>query len=49
MEGNRGEALRAYQQFRELLADELGVAPTVMMTALIAHLRPAHLVPAAQP
>jgi DNA-binding SARP family transcriptional activator len=35
-EGNLGEALRAYEQFRQLLADELGVAPTAKMRAVVA-------------
>jgi len=34
-EGNIGEALRAFAQFRDLLADELGVGPTAKMTALV--------------
>jgi DNA-binding SARP family transcriptional activator len=41
-EGNRGEALRAHQQFRQLLADELGLEPTAKMTALVAHLPGVH-------
>jgi len=48
MEGNRGEALRAYQQFRELLGKELGVEPTARMTALVADLRPQRVVPPAR-
>jgi DNA-binding SARP family transcriptional activator len=36
VEGNVGEALRAFEQFRQLLADELGVAPTPEMSRLIA-------------
>lgn len=38
-EGNLAEALRAYDQFRTLLADELGVAPTGQMERLVAGLR----------
>jgi DNA-binding SARP family transcriptional activator len=34
-EGNVGEALRVYEQFRELVADELGVQPSERMTRLV--------------
>jgi DNA-binding SARP family transcriptional activator len=34
-EGNVGEALRAFERFRTLLADELGVAPTPGMCGLL--------------
>ena len=37
-EGNLAEALRAYEQFRALLTDELGVAPTAEMAALVVDL-----------
>jgi Bacterial transcriptional activator domain len=37
-EGNLAEALRAYEQFRALLTDELGVAPTAKMAALVVDL-----------
>jgi DNA-binding SARP family transcriptional activator len=35
-EGNVSEALRAYEQFRVLLADELSVRPSDLMTSLVA-------------
>lgn len=34
-EGNAGEAVRAYKSFRDLLADELGVAPSPLMDDLM--------------
>jgi DNA-binding SARP family transcriptional activator len=34
-EGNAGEAVRAYKAFRDLLADELGVAPSALMDDLM--------------
>jgi DNA-binding SARP family transcriptional activator len=34
-EGNVAEAMRAYRAFRDMLADELSVAPTVLMEDLI--------------
>jgi DNA-binding SARP family transcriptional activator len=34
-EGNVGEALRAYEQFRAMLADELGVQPSEHMARLV--------------
>ena len=37
-EGNLAEALRAYDSFRTLLADELGVLPTPQTSALVGHL-----------
>jgi DNA-binding SARP family transcriptional activator len=40
-EGNAAEALRAYDQFRVLLAEELGVRPSQHMTRLVAGLRSA--------
>jgi DNA-binding SARP family transcriptional activator len=39
-EGNAAEARRAYEQFRVVLADELGVHPSEHMTRLVAALRP---------
>lgn len=39
-EGNAAEALRAYEQFRVVLAEELGVQPSERMTRLVAGLRP---------
>ena len=38
-EGNLAEAVRAYESFRGLLADELGVAPTGQMTQLLVRAR----------
>lgn len=38
-EGNLAEALRAYERFHALLADELGVAPSEHMTRLVHALR----------
>jgi DNA-binding SARP family transcriptional activator len=38
-EGNLAEADRAYESFREVLADTLGVAPTPSLTALLASVR----------
>src|SRR5262245_41018603 len=35
-EGNRGEAIRQYQRFRELLHDELGLEPSQELEALVA-------------
>lgn len=44
-EGNASEALRAYDRFRDLLADELGVAPSGQMAQLVRGLgRPDDLV-----
>ncbi|MGY1636878.1 BTAD domain-containing putative transcriptional regulator [Geodermatophilus sp. SYSU D00742] len=40
-EGNLVEALRAYDQFRVLLADELGVAPSEQMARLVRGICPA--------
>lgn len=37
-EGNAVEALRAYERFEQLLADELGVLPTARMTSLVSGL-----------
>ena len=37
-EGNHAEALRQYQTFRRLLADELGLPPSPAMRALVAPL-----------
>ena len=37
-EGNVGEALRAYERFRALLSDELGVPPSGQMRRLVAEL-----------
>ena len=34
-EGNLGEAVRAYDAFRSLLAQELGAAPTPLMEQLL--------------
>ena len=39
-EGNIVEAVRAYEAFRDLLAAELAVEPTVLMTQLISRARP---------
>ncbi|SFT86058.1 DNA-binding transcriptional activator of the SARP family [Geodermatophilus amargosae] len=36
-EGNVAEAVRAYEFFRTMLEDELGVAPTEQMTRLVQH------------
>jgi DNA-binding SARP family transcriptional activator len=44
-EGNVAEALRAYEQFRGLLADELGVQPSEQMTRLVHGIRRAELTP----
>ena len=38
-EGNVTEALRAYDSFRTMLADELGIAPTPQITGLVARIR----------
>jgi DNA-binding SARP family transcriptional activator len=38
VEGNLAEALRAYDAFRTLLAEELGVAPSAQMDRLVCHL-----------
>jgi DNA-binding SARP family transcriptional activator len=37
-EGNVADALRAYERFRVMLADELGVQPSEHMTRLVHHL-----------
>ena len=37
-EGNAAEAIRAYELFRTMLADELGVTPTEQMTRLVRHI-----------
>jgi DNA-binding SARP family transcriptional activator len=42
-EGNVGEALRAYEQFRVLVADELGVPPSEHMARLVRCIRSAVL------
>nr|WP_239523336.1 bacterial transcriptional activator domain-containing protein [Geodermatophilus normandii] len=39
-EGNVAEARHAYESFRQVLADTLGVAPTPSMTGLLTELRP---------
>ena len=39
-EGDVAEARRAYESFRQVLADALGVAPTPSMTGLLCDLRP---------
>jgi DNA-binding SARP family transcriptional activator len=39
-EGNVAEALRAYEHFRALLSDELGVAPSSHMRRLVAQFVP---------
>jgi DNA-binding SARP family transcriptional activator len=36
-EGNVAEAVRAYEHFRTMLEDELGVSPTELMTRLLEH------------
>jgi DNA-binding SARP family transcriptional activator len=46
-EGNVGEALRIYEQFREMVADELGVPPSEHMTRLVRGIGRLH--PAALP
>jgi DNA-binding SARP family transcriptional activator len=38
-EGNLAEARRAYESFREMLADTLGIAPTPRMTGLLTEVR----------
>ena len=38
-EGNLVEALRTYESFREVLAAEMGAAPSERMEALVAGLR----------
>jgi DNA-binding SARP family transcriptional activator len=38
-EGNVTEALRAYEQFRSLLAEELGVQPSEQMAGLVHEVR----------
>ena len=38
-EGNTAEAVRTYEAFRDLLADVLGVAPSLLMEELIAPAR----------
>ncbi|WP_269194103.1 AfsR/SARP family transcriptional regulator [Blastococcus sp. VKM Ac-2987] len=37
-EGNLAEAVRAYELFRSMLEDELGVPPTEQMTRLVQHI-----------
>jgi DNA-binding SARP family transcriptional activator len=44
-EGNTTEAVRAHEQFRVLLADELGVQPSEQMARLVQGLRPWPAVP----
>jgi DNA-binding SARP family transcriptional activator len=39
-EGNVGEAIREYQRYSVMLADELGVRPTAQMRDLVLHARP---------
>lgn len=39
-EGNLVEALRSYEQFRTMLADELGVGPSEQMACLVRPFRP---------
>jgi DNA-binding SARP family transcriptional activator len=48
-EGNTAEAVRAYTAFRDLLAAELGVEPTALMTQLIVRARPPQHRAAARP
>lgn len=43
-EGNLGEALRAYQQFSDRLADELGLAPSVRLESFVRQLADAQSV-----
>ena len=38
-EGNVVEALRAYEQFRDMLADELGVQPSSQFARLVEGIR----------
>jgi DNA-binding SARP family transcriptional activator len=40
-EGNIAEALRAYERFRTLIADELGVPPTPQLVRLVQDIRTA--------
>jgi DNA-binding SARP family transcriptional activator len=39
-EGNVAEAVRTYESFRKVLLDEMGVAPTAQMNALVSGFRP---------
>jgi DNA-binding SARP family transcriptional activator len=39
--GNRAAALASYEQFRRMLADELGVRPSPELAALVHHIAPA--------
>ena len=41
-EGNHAEAIRAYQAYRTLLDDELGIAPSSLMDDLVAPLTSSH-------
>jgi DNA-binding SARP family transcriptional activator len=47
-EGNVAEAVRAYEFFRTMLEDELGVPPTEQMTRLVEHIPPARGATSAQ-
>jgi DNA-binding SARP family transcriptional activator len=48
-QGNVAEAIRAYESFRAHLLDELGVAPSAQMEALVAGIRRPRRVPALPP
>lgn len=48
-EGNVAEALRAYESFRRLLAEEMGVPPSAGMESLVAGLPRPHRARAARP
>jgi DNA-binding SARP family transcriptional activator len=41
-DGNVAEAIRSYESFRELLAEELGVSPTAQMNSLVGRLGRVH-------
>ena len=38
-EGNQSEALKAFEQYRKLLLDELGLEPTALLSELVADIR----------
>lgn len=40
-EGNHGEAIRAYEAYRNTVHEELGIGPSPLMEELVARLRPA--------
>ena len=37
-EGNHAEAIRAYQNYRTIVSDELGIVPSPLMAELVAPL-----------